>query len=289
MGAEETLEICTAGAGGTLEIHAVGTGETPDSVHAAGTEETLDEEAAGEDAENPSRRGARALHEPGTSSEKEIKEHSLTHLPYKSWRWVRRGARGYTHAHLHSDELCEIPMQSAVDFFMGEADSPGCVASLTIKDCRSKCIIAFAVPKKGRDEYVVQRVLQAITFMGHRGLIFKTDQEPAICALVNEVRDSWPGKLTHEKFPVADHRANGWVEAGARTVEAQIRALKMSFEDKYGVVLDHTSHIVTWMIEYAGWLISRFGNIGRDDKTPCPSFRGRDATSPLRIRGMCVV
>ena len=162
-----------------------------------------------EEAGDPKRHKPRALHEPGTPSDREVKEHNLTHLPYKSWCWICRGARGYSRAHLHTDDFCEIPIVSADYFFMGEADSPGCIASLIIKDCQSKCIIAFAVPKKGKDEYAVQRVLQALAFLGHRELIFKTDQEPAICALIDEVRDSWSGKLMHERSPVGDHRANG--------------------------------------------------------------------------------
>ena len=241
-----------------------------------------------EEAGDPKRHKPRALHEPGTPSDKEIKEHSLTHLPYKSWCWICRGARGYSRAHLHSDDFCEIPIVSADYFFMGEANSPGCIASLIIKDCQSKCIIAFAVPKKGKgEEYVVQRVLQALAFLGHRELIFKTDQEPAICSLIDEVRDSWSGKLMHERSPVGDHRANGWIEAGVKTVAAQIRAIRSAFENKYSVVLDHTNHMITWIIEYAGWLVTRFG-LGRDGKTPYRLLRGRDATSPLCEFGECV-
>jgi len=297
VGTGETLEARTAGTGETLEERTAGTGETLESrtagteetleIHAVGAEETCDEEVVGEEAQNPNRHVARALHEPGMPSEQEKKMHELTHLPYKSWCAICRAARGYSRAHIHSDELCEVPILSADYFFMGEAESPGCIASLVIKDCRSKCIISFAVPKKGRDEYVVQRVLQALAFMGHREIIFKTDQEPAICALIEEVRDSWSGKLMHEKSPVADHRANGWIEAGVRTVEAQIRAIKMSFEDKYGIIMDHISPLVTWMIEYAGWLVTRFG-VGRDNKTPYRLLRGREATSPLCEFGECV-
>ena len=173
------------------------------------TQESLDEEVGGEGAENPQRHVARALHEPRAPTERELKEHCLTHLPYKSWCWVCRAARGYTAAHVHSDEMCEFPIASADYSFMGETESPGCIASLNIKDCGSKCTISFAVPKKGRDEYAVQRTVQALKFFGHKEVIFKSDQEPSICALIDEVRDSWPGKLMHEKFPVADHRANG--------------------------------------------------------------------------------
>ena len=183
--------------------------------------------------------------------------------------------------------MISISIVSADYVFMGEADIPGCIASLIIKDCQSKCTIAFTMPKKGRDEYVVQRVLQAPAFLGRRELIFKTDQEPAICALIDEVRDSWSGKLMHERSPVGDHRANGWIEAGVKTVAAQIRAIMIAFENKYSVVLDHAGHIITWMIEYAGWLVTRFG-LGRGGKTPYRLLGGRHAASPLCDFGECI-
>ena len=91
----------------------------------------------------------------------------------------------------------------------------------------------------------------------------------------------------HEKSPVGDHRANGWIESGVRTVEAQIRALKMGVENRYSIVLDHTSSIVTWIIDYAGWLVTRYG-IGRDGKSPYKILRGRDATSSLCEFAECV-
>ena len=118
-------------------------------------------------------------------------------------------------------------------------------------------MISFAVPRKGKDVYAVQRVLQALAFFGHRRAIIRTDQEPSIVALIDEARDSWTGELMHEKSPVGDHRANGWIESGVRTVEAQIRALKMGVESRYGIVLDHTHSLITWIVDYAGWLVTR--------------------------------
>ena len=45
---------------------------------------------------------------------------------------------------------------------------------------------------------------------------------------------------------------NGWIESGVRTVEAQIRALKMGVESRYDIVLGHTHSLITWVIDYAG-------------------------------------
>ena len=83
--------------------------------------------------------------------------------------------------HPHSDELFEIPIVSADYFFMGESEEPGCTASLAIKDCRSKSLISFAVPRKGKDVYALQRVPQALAFIfGHRRAITYSDRPGAI-------------------------------------------------------------------------------------------------------------
>ena len=128
-------------------------------------------EIEGREAEDPTGHTARPFQEPRTPAAKERREHELTHLPYRPWCWFCRGARGYALNHPHSDELCEVPIVSADYFFMGESEEPGCIASLAIKDCRSKSLISFAVPRKGKDVYAVQRVLQALAFFGHRRAI----------------------------------------------------------------------------------------------------------------------
>ena len=248
----------------------------------------MDEEVVGEGAQDPGRVEAKSLQEPGAPTERERKIHDLTHLPYRSWCWVCRMARGYTLAHLHSDEMSEVPIVAIDYFFLGEQEQPGCMACLCIKECQTKAIVAITAPRKGRHPYVEHRIAQALRFFGHKRIIIRSDQEHAICALIEAVAENWTGEIMHEKSPVGDHRANGWVESGVRTTEAQVRAVKLALEDRYKMVLDHTHPIVTWIVEYSGWLITRFG-LGRHGKTPYRMLRGRDALSPLCEFGECVL
>ena len=247
----------------------------------------IDEELEMEIAGDAGRHQARSLHDPKTPTDKERKDHELTHLPYRSWCTTCVAARGYALPHFHKDETSEMPTISMDYFYMGERDNPGCVCSLCIKEAKSKAVVAFTVPRKGRDEYSLQRVMQALSFMGHKRVIIKSDQEPAMISLIEGVRDRWTGELVHEKSPVGDHRANGWIEAGIRTVEAQIRALKLDVEKKYSIEIDHTSVLVPWIVEYASWIVTRFG-IGRDGKTPLKILRGKDTTTPLCGFGECI-
>ena len=246
-----------------------------------------DEETVGEEVEESGRHRAKASHDPRTPSERERREHMLTHLPYRSWCTICVGARGYALPHPHQDEISDIATVCADYFYMGEREHPGCICSIIIKDARSKAITSLAVPKKGRDRYVEERFVQALSFLGYKKVICRTDQEPALCALIDDVKAHWRGELIHERAPTGDHRANGWVEAGVRTVEAQIKALKLATESRYGIELDHTSILIPWMVDYAGWQVTRYG-IGREGKTPYRILKGKDTEVQLCEFAECI-
>ena len=125
-----------------------------------------DEETVGEEVEESGRHRAKALHDPRTLSERERREHMLTHLPYRSWCTICVGARGYALPHPHQDEISDIATVCADYFYMGEREHPGCICSIIIKDARSKAITSLAVPKKGRDRYVEERFVQALELSG---------------------------------------------------------------------------------------------------------------------------
>ena len=59
-----------------------------------------------------------------------------------------------------------------------------------MKDSRAGCggAPAFVVPKKGIDEYAIKRAAKDVTdIYGYRKVIFKSDQEPALKALMDQV------------------------------------------------------------------------------------------------------
>ena len=241
-----------------------------------------DEETVGEEVEGSGRHRAKALRDPRTPSERERREHTLTHLPYRSWCTICVGAKRYALPHPHQDEISDIATVCADYFYMGECEHPGCICSIIIKDARSKAITPLAVPKKGRDRYVEERFVQALSFLGYKKVICRIDQEPALCALIDDVK-----ALIHERAPTGDHRANGWVEAGVRTVVAQTNALKLATESRYGIELDHTSILIPCMVDYAGWLVTRYV-IGREGETPYRILKGRGTEVQLCEFAECI-
>ena len=106
-----------------------------------------------------------------------------------------------------------------VDYhYMGKEEEEGTVPFLCIKDANSKVIFDMVVTGKGVNTYVVNRVIQCLDLLGHKRIILKSDQEPAIVALCAEVKHKWRGDILPERSIVKDSSGNGMIESGIRTM-----------------------------------------------------------------------
>ena len=70
---------------------------------------------------------------------------------------------------------------------------------------------------------MVKRVMQSLDLLGHKRLILKSDQEPALVALLDEVKLRWGGDIIPERSIVQDSQGNGMVESGIRIISGQIK------------------------------------------------------------------
>jgi hypothetical protein len=151
--------------------------------------------------------------DPGQPTWDEIEEHRLTHQPYRSWcKWCVMG-RGVCFLHRNLKSKSAIP-RIGIDYFyitqggirkrnelehaqdpVGEATLEDerqkgiIVKCIVIRDWESKNIYAHCVPCKGadEDEYVAQLVADDVAWLGYTRLIIKSDNEPALLALVRQV------------------------------------------------------------------------------------------------------
>ena len=67
-------------------------------------------------------------------------------------------------------------------------------------------------------------------------VIVKTDQEPSIVHLVDEIgkrKAEAGGRWIRENSPVDSHASNGVVERGVQSVEGQVRVLKGALEGRW--------------------------------------------------------
>jgi hypothetical protein len=178
--------------------------------------------------------------DPGKPTDKQIEEHRLTHLPYRSWcRWCVLGrGRGLQHR-VRPGSL--IPIVGIDYYFLTGSgiklrselamndeqvetarQSGDLVKCLVVRCYVSKAVFGHVIPRKGLDEdgIVVDKILHDLEWLGHTRLIVKADNEPAIQALARRAIELAKVELkdleqVSKEDPVAyDSMTNGGTEVG---------------------------------------------------------------------------
>ena len=117
------------------------------------------------------------------------------------------------------------------------------------------------VPRKGADiDWIADRVKKDLYRMGHYGrLIIKSDGEPAIVALLEEVARRRAGAVTVlEKSPKGDSQSNGLAERSVRGLEETLRVHKLDLEErlKGRIQMDHVA--VEWLVEHTTDVLNKY-------------------------------
>ena len=89
------------------------------------------------------------------------------------------------------------------------------------------------------------------------------------------IRRESSGDMMLEEAPAYDSRSNGEIERAIQTVQGQVRTIKDAVEARCGEKLRPDDHIVPWMVQHAGALISRYHR-GADGLTAYRRVRGKD-------------
>ena len=141
--------------------------------------------------------------------------------------------------------------------------------------------MAAVLPGKGsKGKFAADKVVEYIGECGDAAadIIVKTDQEPAIEYLVKDiVLERGPNKTIVECTPVGSKGSNGVVERAVQEIEGQVRVMKLALEDRIGRKIDPEAKVVTFMAEYAAYLVNRL-LVGKDGKTQYERCRGKSST-----------
>ena len=127
------------------------------------------------------------------------------------------------------------------------------------------------LPTKGCDEFAAKRMMAFLREIGaDKGHItMKSDQEPAIVAVLNEISrhraGAGGGRTVIEHSPVGDSKGNGVIERGIKSVEGQIRVARSALEARLKAKIDVDHAVMTWLIEYVALTLSRY-EVGRDGR-----------------------
>ena len=129
-----------------------------------------------------------------------------------------------------------IPTVSIDYFFMGpcgQEEAQGVLPMLAVKSHESRMTFAHVVERKGLVDSTTRRLVADLDWLGLRRLVFKSDREPAILALMQAVRESMPTvEFVMEESPVEEHQSNGAIEVTVREIKKQVRVMKSALEER---------------------------------------------------------
>ena len=254
-------------------------------VRPEGEEAEAEREVQRETQESEVEAGARKpvkMNDPKEPSEEEKRVHDLTHLPYRSWCKHCVGGRGTNAPHRRQEDkgdLYELHLDYA---FMGdEGDAGHTITMLVAREKKTKMVMSTAVPSKSTGRFVVDRVWAFMQELGieAQDVVVKTDQEPAIKHLVDEIgrrKGEVGGRWIKENSPVDSHASNGIVERAVRSVQGQVRVLKGALEDRWGAKITAKHMVIPWLMEYASHLLNRY-EVGHDGRTAYERCKGKPA------------
>ena len=238
-----------------------------------GEEITVDVEAECEDEEA---RKAKPLRDPGAPTQSEIDAHNITHLPYRAWcpACVAGKARDRLHkAFAYEDK--GIP-EVVFDYcFLGAEGEEETTAIQVAKDRRTRMIFAHMVPRKGLTHmHGAIEMVKDIEKLGYKEVILKSDNEPALRSVQEEVKKRRVEPTIIDNSPVGDSRSNGAAERAVQAVGEQVRVLRKALEGRVGYQVPGSHPIVAWIIEHAADVLSKY-QIGDDGKTGYERLKGK--------------
>lgn len=227
------------------------------------------------------KRAVKKIGDPRMPSHAEVVEHELTHIPYRNWCpiCVRCKGKDLDHRKAVGEER-EIS-EYAFDYCFPGDEFGYKLVVLAGREKITGMYFSVAVPTKGSiGRFAVDKVLDYMAELGDKTgrVIVKTDQEPAIKTFMKDLIEAREEGITIvEESPVKSSGSNGRAERAVQTLEGQIRILLLSLESRLGCQVDAKEPIVTYMPEYAAYLLNRL-EVGKDGKTAYERCKGKRAT-----------
>ena len=218
------------------------------------------------------------LADPRRPSGKEVEKHRGTHVPY--WNWcdicVRAKGRDWDHRKEVGKErgLCEY----SFDYCFPGDELGYRLTVLVGRERVTGASFATAVPTKGSTgRFTIEKMIEFVEELGDgsQQIVVKTDQEPSIEAVVGDlVKEREEGRTIVEESPKQSSGSNGIVERCVQGIEGHLRVILLEFESRVGEEVDAKEPIVTFMPEYAAYLLNRL-EVGKDGKTAYERIKGK--------------
>ena len=248
-------------------------------------EVVIAKEQGGEDVERlkaaKDERVVKEMGDPRRPTQKDVDDHERTHLPYRNWCSVCVRAKGKGAAHRRDVGKERGLSEYSFDYCV-PGDELGCKLTVLVgRERVTGTYSATAVPTKGSTgQFAIDKRLATIEEVGdtQQQIILKSDQEPSVVAIAGDVvAEREEGRTVVEESPVGSSGSNGVVERAVQSVEGQIRVILLALEERIGRQLDPEAAIVTFIPEYAAYLLNRL-EVGRGGKIAYERVRGKAGT-----------
>ena len=222
----------------------------------------------------------KGLPSPVLPSKAEVEAHNLTHIPYRNWCPVCVAARRKNNPHYaNREEKRAVPLLVADYCFPGEAGDEDHLTVLVGRVSPKQSLIAVPCDRKGHDDYTINRLAKFVKSEGISELVYKSDQERALCRLLSDVVTEATKKgdvfsAVPENSAVGESQSNGRAEAAVQKWEDHMRTIKAGLETRLGQKVPLKHPVVLWMIEHVSSLINRHF-VAAHGKTPYEYVHGK--------------
>ena len=211
----------------------------------------------------------RILPTPTLPSKSQIEEHEVDHIPHEDWCEHCVSVFGREQAHVQSAVAREIPVISLDYCFLSRRgvfdrgewkpiEGELSLKVLVVRCSKSKAVFAHAVPVKGVDpqRYIIDCVVDDVSWLGHVKVLIKSDNEPALAQVVSTalsaIRIRCDMEQVGEEHSIPyDPKTNGAAELGVKLVKGQLLVLKLGLEKKLGHRVPVTHPLLTWLVQHA--------------------------------------
>ena len=202
----------------------------------------------------------------------EVKQHQLTHEPYKPWCkvCVAHRARQDQHASVADHEGSSASVIS-IDFgFLSRTESDrNKLTVLFAHDRHSKAVCAIPTPRKGGQaalSHMTTELSRFILWLGYPSIRLRSDNENSVVAVVDSVRKvvrSQGVEVLKDSVAIDAHQANGPVEQALQSVRQLACTLMSQLEAGLGgepdkVLFDTDHPMWQWAVVHAAWIRTRF-------------------------------
>ena len=123
--------------------------------------------------------------------------------------------------------------------------------------------------------------------LAYNRFVLKTDQEPAIIALVEAIKREAAMEIIPEHSPVHESASTGEIERAIQEVQGQVRTNREAIKAKYQQEIEGTHPVMPWLIRHSAAQLNRY-KVGNDGKTAHERMRGRKFKNATVEMAECV-